>query len=471
MMFQLYPKRCLLLFPQELLKKTRALQNQVNQLLKQVSKDGSSTSAREKNQEERSTSLQRKRCLSPQTEDNTNKKKKKKLRPFDFNKYNLRHVALRIAYLGWDYHGFASQESTENTIEAYIFDALYKTKLMEDRDTANYSRCGRTDKGVSAFSQVIALDLRTNLLEGHGVIQRPGGTASERTGDKDSEIEYVSILNRVLPQEIRVLAWAPVDTALSARFNTKNRTYKYFFPKGDLNIALMREGAKKLIGEHDFRNFCKMDVGNGVVTFMRNIRSVTIEQLDNRDDGFQLYEITINGNAFLYHQIRCIMAILFLIGKRQEKIEIIDELLDIETNPCKPQYSMAVDYPLVLYDCSFDDINWIYDRDNHQHNIQKLQQTWTELTIRSTVVKRMLDGLSDAPIQIEDTVNRSAINHIPWNEIAEPMLKQSDYLTMGKPSKVHKPLMQRQKGESLEDRIEFYAKKRKRKEEQSEEET
>lgn len=26
-----------------------------------------------------------------------------KQRPFDFTKYNFRHVALKIAYLGWDY--------------------------------------------------------------------------------------------------------------------------------------------------------------------------------------------------------------------------------------------------------------------------------------------------------------------------------------------------------------------------------
>lgn len=40
--------------------------------------------------------------------------------------------------------------------------------------------------------------------------------------------------------------------------------------------------------------------------------------------------------------------------------QIIDELLDVSKNPCKPQYSMAAEYPLVLYDCGFDGIKWIY---------------------------------------------------------------------------------------------------------------
>lgn len=33
----------------------------------------------------------------------------------------------------------------------------------------------------------------------------------------------------------------------------------------------MRTALQYLIGTHDFRNFCKMDVANGVVTFIRNI--------------------------------------------------------------------------------------------------------------------------------------------------------------------------------------------------------
>ena len=67
--------------------------------------------------------------------------------------------------------------------QAEIFQALTKTRLIENRETANYSRCGRTDKGVSAFGQVISIDLRSNLLEGSGVIQTIDGTAQERSGE------------------------------------------------------------------------------------------------------------------------------------------------------------------------------------------------------------------------------------------------------------------------------------------------
>ncbi|KAI8480908.1 tRNA pseudouridine synthase 3 [Branchiostoma belcheri] len=210
------------------------------------------------------------------TEQSATQKKQRKQKPqrkFDFTKYNTRHVALKIAYLGWSYDGFQSQDTTDNTIEARLFEALTKTRLIEKRQTSNYHRCGRTDKGVSAFGQVISLDLRTNLTEGAGVIPRPEGTANHREGDKTTEIKYVYILNKVLPPDIRVLAWAPVDPDFSARFSCQQRTYKYFFPKGNLDIQRMHLAAQKLVGEHDFRNFCKMDVANGVVTFIRRIIS------------------------------------------------------------------------------------------------------------------------------------------------------------------------------------------------------
>ena len=38
-------------------------------------------------------------------------------REFDMASYQQRYVALEVFYLGWDYHGFASQADTQDTIE------------------------------------------------------------------------------------------------------------------------------------------------------------------------------------------------------------------------------------------------------------------------------------------------------------------------------------------------------------------
>lgn len=135
-----------------LLARVKALEEEVGRLKAQlkVERDGAGT-------EERTEASD---SLKPQEgEENRSKQKKRGAeRPFDFSAHPRRHVALRLAYLGWQYQGFAVQENTDNTVEARLFEALLKTKLIQDRQTSNYHRCGRTDKGVSAFSQVLSSD-------------------------------------------------------------------------------------------------------------------------------------------------------------------------------------------------------------------------------------------------------------------------------------------------------------------------
>ncbi|XP_064642012.1 tRNA pseudouridine(38/39) synthase-like [Lineus longissimus] len=377
-------------------------------------------------------------------------KKRKEARPFDFTKYNTRHVALKFLYLGWDYQGFAVQEDTEKTIEHELFDALNKTKLIESRETSNYHRCGRTDKGVSAFSQVISLDLRTNLLSGVGVKAREGGMAPERPGDKSKEINYIHILNKVLPKEIRIVAWAPVNPEFSARFSCTKRQYKYIFPRGDMNIEAMHIAAQKLVGEHDFRNFCKMDISNGVVMYTRRILAVSIDYITDGHDGYQLCELTIEGNAFLWHQIRCIVTILFLVGQGKEMPQIIDELFDITVHPRKPQYTMASELPLILFDCEYEDIKWIYDQENMKSTLVNMQRLWTAETTKATITKRMLDKLESTQVATADDGTSCVA-----------VQSQAECIIPGNKTRIYKPLLERQTCDSLEERLDALAKRRK----------
>lgn len=99
----------------------------------------------------------------------------------------------------------------------------------------------------------------------------------------------------------------------------------------------MQDGCKYLIGIHDFRNLCKMDVANGVKSFTRKIISADIRTcnhpIENYHKSYEMKYLEITSQAFLWHQIRCIMAVLFLIGQGHEDPSIIKELLDIEKNP------------------------------------------------------------------------------------------------------------------------------------------
>ena len=76
----------------------------------------------------------------PGEKNRNGKKSQRKIRPFDSTFYKKRHVLLHIAYFGWNYHGFAVQETSGKTIESELFRALLTTRLIESRETSNYHR-------------------------------------------------------------------------------------------------------------------------------------------------------------------------------------------------------------------------------------------------------------------------------------------------------------------------------------------
>lgn len=97
----------------------------------------------------------------------------------------------------------------------------------------------------------------------------------------------------------------------------------------------MKLGCTHLEGVHDFRNLCKMDVGNGVVNFMREIRSAKIHLASNSliDPGYDMLYLELVGSAYLWHMVRCIMAILMLVGQKLEDANVVAELLDVDKTP------------------------------------------------------------------------------------------------------------------------------------------
>lgn len=257
----------------------------------------------------------------------------------DIKQYRKRYVALELMYIGWNFHGFAAQLSSNSTsdngriqnkhsdcvpeistskskflqngaelhrtVEGVLLSALQHTRLIDDDADSlrsiKYSRCGRTDKGVSALGQVVALKLRSRqLLEpktngfGESVDMNINNNTSVEDRDcrmdveneeeekddvddvasvelaptipSETEIDYVGVLNKALPAEVRVLGWSDVPNNFDARFSCSWRQYKYFFAVnssdcqlgGSFRIEAMRAAAKLLEGEHDFRNFCKV---------------------------------------------------------------------------------------------------------------------------------------------------------------------------------------------------------------------
>lgn len=116
------------------------------------------------------------------------------------------------------------------------------------------------------------------------------------------------MMNNSLPEDIRIVSWTEVDPAFSARFSATYRTYRYFFIRKDLNIPAMKQAASYIIGEHDFRNLCKMDIAN-VSNFRREIYSAQIDCfIEHEDPKRAVWKFEVKGIAFLWHMVRCIMS-------------------------------------------------------------------------------------------------------------------------------------------------------------------
>jgi tRNA pseudouridine38/39 synthase len=266
-----------------------------------------------------------------------------------------KNMAFKFMYNGKGYDGLVTQKDTKNTIEEHIFTALKKSKLIEDENSCNFARCGRTDAGVSSVGNVFSLTLRY----------------------KDG-IDYIKILNNLLPKDIVITGQCEVDDSFDARFSCLYREYKYFFLKENMNMDKLQEGCKKLVGLHNFKNLCKLDrsqVDYQTKTYDRRIYEFRLERydkllfpLDNSssvnytNDYFDVYYVVIKGSAFLWHQVRCMMAILFLIGKGLEEVNILDKLF--EDSGIVFNYEIASELPLILTDCQFEGISFTNSKEN-----------------------------------------------------------------------------------------------------------
>lgn len=327
--------------------------------------------------------------------------KRKKQKTFDFSKYSKRKIALRFSYLGWNYQGLALQgEPTElPTVEEKIMEALFKVKLigsLEQQD-CEFSRCGRTDRGVSAMNQVISLVVRSNLTE----------EELKDSKNDEKEIDYIKSLNQSLPNDIRMhsICLRP-PTNFDARFNCTFRHYKYIFNGENLNIEAMNKAASFFLGENDFRNFCKIDASKQITNFKRTITMAQIDPIKNQDNHFVF---NLKGTAFLWHQVRCMVGVLLTVAQNLEDPTIVQQLLDIEKYPSRPTYKMAHDIPLVLYNCGFDPekIKWTTGPERTFDTNACVNGLWNDYHIKSIMLDFM-KGFTITPF--EDPTKKINVN-------------------------------------------------------------
>tara|TARA_R110002049_G_scaffold87533_2_gene221923 strand:- start:15350 stop:16126 length:777 start_codon:yes stop_codon:yes gene_type:complete len=222
---------------------------------------------------------------------------------------------INIQYLGYRFHGWQKQPSVK-TLHLMVDRTL--NFILEDKPFKSLSS-GRTDAMVSAESAAFELFLGEPIAD---------------------ETAFLALFNHNLPQDIRALSIREVDSKFNIINNSKIKEYLYLFAFGqknhpfcapimttildNLDIELMKEGAKLFEGSHYFKSYCFKPTEHGVY----NREILLCELVENTIYTANYfpetsYILRVKGKGFMRNQIRLMMGTLIDLGKGKLTLENI----------------------------------------------------------------------------------------------------------------------------------------------------
>ncbi len=215
-----------------------------------------------------------------------------------------------IEYLGTNFRGWQVQKKGK-TIQGLIQEKT--SKLLKEKIILTGS--GRTDAGVHAFEQSAHFDCKNKIRH------------------LDS---FIKSMNYFLNKEgITILKIKKKNHNFHARFSAKMRIYKYIIinrlagpvlerGKGwhimkELDISIMKKGAKKLVGRKDFSTFrassCRAK------SPVKTIKFVKIKSSKNK------IEIEFRSQSFLQNQVRSMVGCLKYLGEKKWSLKKFENII------------------------------------------------------------------------------------------------------------------------------------------------
>ena len=238
---------------------------------------------------------------------------------------------LDLAYDGSSFQGFALQPKRD-TVVGHLREVMASTLRL---DEAPYViGAGRTDTGVHAFAQVVHFDLPVSVW----------------SPDRPEKVrKYLRGLNAQFKGRIRVTRATPVRPDFDARRSAKWREYRYLVVAtarpsisfvdswawavdGPLDLAAMNESAATLVGEHDFRAFCKRAVDKNpddpiTRVVLKAKWSVHRDALEMNVGRAPILKLTIRAHSFCHRMVRNVTSSMVAVGQgKLEANEIVTRL-------------------------------------------------------------------------------------------------------------------------------------------------
>ncbi len=225
-----------------------------------------------------------------------------------------------IEYVGTNFCGWQIQPK-EKSVQKLIQNKL--SKILKEKIIIFGS--GRTDSGVHALQQSAHFDCKKKI------------------SNLDKFLQSINFfLNKNL---ISILDIKKKNLSFHARFSAKQRIYKYvilnrpskpsidkdrvWHIKKKLNIKLMKIGAKKLLGKHDFSTFrsSKCNAKSPIKT----IKYIKLKKIKNN------IVIKFQSQSFLQQQVRSMVGCLKYLGENKWSLKQFEKIFKLKKRTlCAP---------------------------------------------------------------------------------------------------------------------------------------
>ena len=212
----------------------------------------------------------------------------------------MHRYQILVEYVGTKFVGWQKQlkgKSIQKELENHV------SKLLKEKVLIYGS--GRTDAGVHAIEQSAHFDTKAKIKEAKKLIKS---------------------LNFFLnPKKISIINIKKKRVKFHARYSAKERIYKYFIInrlaaptlenerawhiRKKLNIKLLKKGAKKLVGKHDFSTFRASNCY--AKTPIKKINKIIIKNINNK------IQIEFRSKSFLRNQVRSMVGCLKYLAENK----------------------------------------------------------------------------------------------------------------------------------------------------------
>lgn len=251
----------------------------------------------------------------------------------------MKRTALKIGYIGTNFHGFQRQPNLR-TIEEELIYHLRKLDYIDDLKASRFRIAGRTDAGVHSLGNVISFQ-------------------------SEKEVR-VNEINNSLPDDIQILAKAPVRFGFKPRY-AEMRHYRYMLFRNDLDMDKLLELAELFKGTHNFTNFTK----RFQKTTTRTIDNIKISEVNLSDfhkrDFPDLHSplsaifVDIYGESFLWNMVRKMMRVFVDVGIGKMEIDEVEKLLNPDVDAPRANIKVLEPDYLILMDIVYDGVKFTYD--------------------------------------------------------------------------------------------------------------